>query len=512
MQGDANVTQLLPNGTSDGIPDAMASIPAGSESDRPAAMPCLPWWRWPLESLRAAFFLMPRVGEAQPTPWQLALSMLLVLALDVGLERLTVVGPAEFLWQNCLNSLWDVLPFLWLGWLALYIERRRSHEAAACPTLHGLASWFALSLWIGFPANVLSTLQNIAWQRGWLPSSFDPLVWGAYLLLSIWVLVALCRLTARYLTSRWLLVGFMAAAMGLFVVRAWHFQDRFWVPDYSAAHDEEKKPAYLHLTQRMFEHQQRLLKTQSEQLLSERPGVIDVYGLVFAPYAGEEVFHRENVMVADVIRQRFDAEGRVLQFLNHAETGYTMLWATPENLQRGITAIAARMDKQHDVLMIYLTSHGAEDAKLVAQNWPLEVDPVTPELLRRALDEAGIRNRVLIVSACYSGGWVAPLAGDATLVMTAADAEHTSFGCGRRSELTYFGRAMFDEQLRRTRSFQAAFDQARIDIERRENEAGKDDGFSNPQISFGPAIAPVLEALARRLDQADLVKTSTRKP
>ena len=81
--------------------------------------------------------------------------------------------------------------------------------------------------------------------------------------------------------------------------------------------------------------------------------------------------------------------------------------------------------------------------------------------------------------------------------MTAADAEHTSYGCGRRSELTYFGRAMFDEELRRTWSFEQAHAQARTVIERREQEAGKDDGYSNPLIHVGTAIRPVLERLER---------------
>jgi hypothetical protein len=84
--------------------------------------------------------------------------------------------------------------------------------------------------------------------------------------------------------------------------------------------------------------------------------------------------------------------------------------------------------------------------------------------------------------------------------MTAADAQHTSFGCGRRSELTFFGRAVFDEQLRNTRSFEQAFAAAVPVIRQREDEAGKDDGFSNPQISVGEKIRPVLRELEARLD------------
>jgi hypothetical protein len=86
--------------------------------------------------------------------------------------------------------------------------------------------------------------------------------------------------------------------------------------------------------------------------------------------------------------------------------------------------------------------------------------------------------------------------------MTAADAEHTSYGCGHKSELTFFGRAMYGEQLRTTHSFEVAHAQARKVIEQREKEAGKTDGYSNPQIAVGEAIRPKLAALAARLDAA----------
>ncbi len=474
--------------------------------------PRLAWWRWPLESLRASLLIAPRVGAAQPTPWQVAASFLLSFLATAAIDRASIAGPAVFLWRNSLISLWDNLLFIWLGWLTLYPKSMNTTAAQPAPALRGLASWLALTLWIGLPARLVSVLHGVAWREEWLslpsPSLFY-LMWGIYLMLVAWTLAALFRLTARYLASRRRLLGFMAASIALYAVLAWQFQYSFWEPVRPAKDSEStKRPAYLRLTQRMFEQQQTLVRNQQTQLAAERPGVIDVYGLIFAPYAGEEVFRNESAMVAEVMRQRFDAEGRILQYLNHAETGYTLPWATPENLQRGIAAIAARMDRQHDVLMIYLTSHGASDFKLAARNWPLEVDPLTPELLRRALDEAGIRNRALIVSACYSGGWIEALAGETTLVMTAADAEHTSYGCGSRSDLTYFGRALFDEQLRRTRSFPAAFAQARTDIEKRENEAGKDDGFSNPQISLGEGIAPALDALAKRLDAADKEKAA----
>jgi hypothetical protein len=88
--------------------------------------------------------------------------------------------------------------------------------------------------------------------------------------------------------------------------------------------------------------------------------------------------------------------------------------------------------------------------------------------------------------------------------MTAADAEHTSYGCGSKSELTFFGRAMYDEQLRNnTLSFEDAYQASRKIIQQREIEAGKDDGFSNPQIRTGARIRDRLLMLQENLRHAD---------
>ena len=113
------------------------------------------------------------------------------------------------------------------------------------------------------------------------------------------------------------------------------------------------------------------------------------------------------------------------------------------------------------------------------------------------LDEAHIKWRVIVISACYSGGYVEPLRNENTMVMTASDATHTSFGCGTESDFTYFGRALFDEELRRTTSFERAFESARTTIARREQAAGEEP--SNPQIFVGPAIRAKLAAYEKRL-------------
>ena len=103
----------------------------------------------------------------------------------------------------------------------------------------------------------------------------------------------------------------------------------------------------------------------------------------------------------------------------------------------------------------------------------------------------------MVVSACYSGGFVEPLKDANTVVITAADAVSTSFGCAHGNDFTYFGRAYFSDGLARTFSFAEAFEAARRAVGERERAERLDP--SSPQIWIGAAIRDKLAALERRL-------------
>jgi hypothetical protein len=436
--------------------------------------------RWSVEGLRSALLRAPRI-VATPTPWQLLMIALLPSLLFFGAQRFTIKGPATLNAPVALDFLWTFSALAWLGWWTF-------SGRGASGVGEKLSRWLALASWCNVPANLLAVLLSVAYLHGWLPR---PLTtphgfWAIYYALVGWSVVALLRLTAHYASSRLRLALFVPGMAGVLALGIWQgFEGQsVWEQDTQAASNEPERPR-LRLYQETFEQQQALWQRSFAGLAAREPGHANVYGLVFAPYATEDVFLRESNMVTGLLQERFDARGRVLQLVNHATTTDTLPWATPLNLQRGIAALAARMDLDQDVLVVYLTSHGASDHKLAASHWPLTVPFLTPEELRKALDDAGVRHRVIAISACFSGGWIDALASDDTLLMTAADATHTSYGCGRLSELTFFGRAMFDEQLRQTHSFEKAFAAAVPLIQRREVEAGKEDGFSNPQIRVG---------------------------
>ncbi len=72
-----------------------------------------------------------------------------------------------------------------------------------------------------------------------------------------------------------------------------------------------------------------------------------------------------------------------------------------------------------------------------------------------------------------------------------------SFGCSSESDATYLARALFDEELRRTYSFEKAFESARKSIAERERSQGYEP--SEPQMHMGPALRVKLAEIERRL-------------
>lgn len=496
-------SQIQP--TLPGIPEALADDASGPATGSPGADTAtfLPAIRWIAEGLRAAFFLPLRVAGRTPTPLQVLIIAALVFAIEVALLRLEIAGPARFDVQAWLSGWWTAGLFIGLAWWSLQNQAKQVASGMRSGTrLTGVAACFVLWLSASLPNTMVYQGLMAAISHGWIKGavlSAPWLYWVLYFLFTAWSLGVALLLIVRLAGLTWRCAVFLLALMAATGLMTWQFNARAWQEDDARNAGAQDNQPRLHLTQQTFEAQQALWQSTIAAIAPQRPGVADVYVLVFAPYAAEDVFLRESTMVSRLLAERFDARGRVIHLLNHGSTVKTHPWATTLNLQRAIEALAQRMDRDNDVLVVYLTSHGASNFKLAASHWPLEVKPLSPAELREALDKAGIRNRVIAVSACYSGGWIDVLASDTTLVMTAADATHTSYGCGRLSELTFFGRAVFDEQLRKTHSFEQAFARAVPLIKQREIDAGKEDGFSNPQIRVGANIGPVLRALEQRL-------------
>jgi hypothetical protein len=500
--------------------DPYDPLPAAPEA-APAALPPSPdplprqlprgalgaWW---LQGFRTALLMRADWTGLQATPAIVACLFLLPFGLAVLLERLVVVGAASFYWPTLLSSRWAGTVLLILAcWLLMRGPRGSGasgdtgEKDTASPDT---AALFAMLCAQGLPTMLMLALLFVPMARGGAygggagnSTEMAWLAWGTWWLAFGWLLLMQATLLWRAGTRLAPRLGALLMVAAALVTNQWLNRGAYWYPARAeTAEGEDDAVPRFKLTQELVEQQSQLLQARLQALAPQRKGTIDVYTLTFAPNAEEEVFRRESAMVADVMTTRFDSAGRALQLVSHHDDPASFAWATPVNLQRAITRMAALMDRDEDVLFLHLTSHGARDGQLASSFWPLEVDSVTPAMLKGWLDAAGIRHRVISVSACYSGSWIAPLSDPDTLVMTAADADHTSYGCGRRSPLTFFGRAMYDEGMRTTWSFEEAHAAARTRIEQREKEAGKTDGYSNPQIAVGERMRETLAALAKQ--------------
>ncbi|HSV69116.1 MAG TPA: C13 family peptidase [Methylibium sp.] len=449
---------------------------------------------WLREGARSALLCAPRLDTISQSPATPALVLALVLlatAASAFGEWLALVGPADFHWRSLVSGWFTTSLTAWLCWWTAAPRPDADPQTSPPPaaaTLFALLAAQGLVIVIASVAAVTPVLRFLG--PGWV-------AWALWWVTVVWIVLAQLGLLWRYARP-----GPRVGIALLTVAGA-----PTWVLAPSApswlARDEQgagTEPSFLRLTPDLIERQQQVAGAALDGLAPQRPGRVDLYVLTFAPYGDEDVFRRESALVAGVLDERFGAAGRTLQLVNHPRTAEEFAWATPANLRRAIERVAQRMDRDEDLLLVHLASHGARDGRLSAQLWPLDMPVLTPAQLRVWLDEAGIRHRIVSVSACYAGSWIEPLATDGTLVMTAADAEHTSYGCGSKSDLTYFGRAMFDEQLRSTRSFEQAHAAAREVIARREREAGKADGYSNPQIRVGAAIREPLARLTAELE------------
>lgn len=279
---------------------------------------------------------------------------------------------------------------------------------------------------------------------------------------------------------------------------------RYWYPDFDDSNAEYADPqpaednrSVKGSAEQLIYRQAAMVSAAVSQIAPGTPGVSDAFLLAFGADANEDVFRNEVEYAQTLFAGRFGMQQRTLVLLNNPDTTAATPLATLSNLRLALAGIGARMDRKEDLLVLFMTTHGSEDHQLFVDLQPLALDWINPTDLRAALDGAGIDWRVVIVAACYSGGFIDALATPMSLVITAARADRPSFGCGSDAELTYFGRAFLVEALNQTTSLPAAFELARDAVARRE----KDDDFeaSEPQIAMGALISPRLQAWTRQL-------------
>ncbi|MBH1967213.1 MAG: caspase family protein [Pseudomonadales bacterium] len=223
--------------------------------------------------------------------------------------------------------------------------------------------------------------------------------------------------------------------------------------------------------------QGRLLEETLASVPASTPA-IELYTLTLGGDGKQSVFLRESDYVSNMLSSRFGAYGQI-RLVNHRDHLVDRPMATRENLRRAAATLAERSGPE-DLIFIYLTSHGSSEHELVLDQPRMELSDLPADELAAVLAPLKNRDKIIVISSCYSGGFIPMLKDERTLIMTASRADRVSFGCSEEANFTYFGDALFAQALNQTDDLEQAFKLAKATVAERELA----DNFeaSEPQI------------------------------
>lgn len=448
-----------------------------------------------LRSLRVGLMLVflrrvpPASLHASPDVFAALAGVHLLMLVVLGVATVGING--EFNVYEIPRALFFVATTLLFG---LIVARVSGKNAALLPVAVAVvAAGVVYSvLWGSWGVLMLSLPRSALGGGPWHYLYYAAIGWWFLIVIAVVLQFAAAGLRRNVMNA-------LAGGLLLVAPMVWYPQNYLWTPKYDA--DAGAAAQWNGIDERAFYAQQGLLTKSLAALQTGRAGVADLYLLAAGMYGREDVFAKEVRLIEKLFAQRFDAAGRSVVLLNNPRTLDTYPLASRTSVAAALRRIGGVMNRDEDLLVLYLTSHGSESHQLSVDLWPLRLDTIDPPALKQALDASGIKWRVIVISACYSGGFVKPLQDEHTLIITASSAERQSFGCGSASDATYLAQALFDEELRKTYSFEEAFGRASKSIAERESAQG----FlpSQPQLFVGAAVRAKLAEVERRLAKAE---------
>lgn len=414
----------------------------------------------------------------KPTFIQFAVFALLALGSNVLFSWLAAENGSVFNEQGLVSYLiWPMI--ILLG--GIILARRAGNQ--------GLV-FVPVILWL--VADTLSALLQSLVQffgsYGWLPDWSYSLLPILFLVLFLWQTLALLWIFSRRLRVPWweriiVIIG----AVALLTI---------WQRNVADQPIFKQIPVEPVLEEAALYEQPRLLQQALSSIDASTLGKTDWYFMGVAGFSEQNVFRSEINKVRELFDVRFGTSGHSLSLINNTYSWLDEPIATKTSILRGLKTIGKQMNADEDVLFLTLSSHGDENI-IQLENPPLAIDNLDAAWLREALDASGIRWRVIVVSACYSGSFIDELASPTTVIITASAADKMSFGCTNSAEMTYFGQAFFAESLRGNTSFEAAFKDARLRVNERETAMGFEP--SEPQMVIGSLMETALPAFEQVL-------------
>ncbi len=356
-------------------------------------------------------------------------------------------------------------------------------------------------LWLVLDTHIMlfQCLLQYLGNQDFLPNflySFIPIL---FIALFIWQSLAVVWVISRELQWPWWerALIMLATIATLFIWQVSIKEQPIWKV-------EEVPPS---LSEKAFYNQSALLNKALEQVQFGEFAQTHWYFLGVAGASYQDVFKFEIERIKEQFDTRFGTFGRSIKLVNNPETINTISIASKTSMDLALHRIGQQMNRESDVLFLYMTSHGLPN-QFEMENAPIDLDDVDPKWLRDTLDKSGIRWKVIVISACYSGSFVSALQSPDTLIITASAADRASFGCSNEADYTYFGRAFFDQAMREQNTFKGAFKEASETVTKWESAQGFEP--SEPQWVIGKNMELMLPQLEQHLFPQQSAVTSAQ--
>lgn len=218
---------------------------------------------------------------------------------------------------------------------------------------------------------------------------------------------------------------------------------------------------------------------------SARPWA-DTYVFAEALY-GEPVFRNDVTSFVDTVSLHIGTPKDTHRF---SAMGKTYPHSVNGKGARAIEELAAQASDGEDLVIVMLTTHGGPD--VLAYKEPGSAPRgITPQMLRDRLAPLSDDQQLIILQACYSGSFIDDLAAPNRIILTAAAADRTSFGCEPNNDNTWYIEAL-NEAFARGGSLKDIAATAQALVRQREKQQGiPSDRYSNPQIYVGSEMKDI---------------------
>lgn len=414
----------------------------------------------------------------KPTIWQFLLFASIGLASNLLFAWLSADEGSAFNVQGLISYL--IWPIIMLVSGIVLANRHHNAQLLLVPAILWLVADILTSL-------VQSGIQMMG-QHDLLPEWSYAVLPNLFSMLFVWQALSLLWIFSRQLRWPWwerILISL--GVMGVLFV---------WQKNVQSQPIFKVEPVETTMSEQAFYQQPILLNTVLNDIQPERKGVHDWYFLGVAGDASQDVFLNEIEQTKTLFDEKFGTQGRSLELINNAQTQADLPIASKTSIELALNDIGKKMNPDEDILFLNLSSHGGDDGEhdgqkvLAMQNDPLKLENIDPTWLRQSLDKSGIKWRVIVISACYSGAFIDQLQSPTTLIITASAKDKSSFGCSNEADYTYFGQAFFAESLPKNLNFAKAFNEAKVSIAKREQDMGFEP--SEPQYVVGSEMQGAL--------------------